>query len=182
MVGGGLWRRAAEAVSAKAPLPPPPTTVSSSELGFLLDPTVEQLLLALYQQVTASAGHFFVEVSPHIGHTHTDRSPRLRQRGTEPAAPDFAARAAPRVLSRARTHVARVGSLGRASWCWRSPTCSSRSPTSLRTLLLTRSHHRYAASCPLVVCLPMSVCPCPCYGTDQTLIDGLVGAGNRRAL
>ena len=62
MVGGGLWKRAAEAVSAKTPLPPPSTTVSSSELGFLLDPTVEQLLLALYQQVTASAGHFFVEV------------------------------------------------------------------------------------------------------------------------
>ena len=38
-----------------------PEPVSNTELGFLLDPTVEQLILALYQQVTSSAGHFFVE-------------------------------------------------------------------------------------------------------------------------
>ena len=61
----GLWKRATDAVGSKA-AETASHTVSSSELGFLLDPTVEQLLLALYQQVTASAGHFFVEVMPTV--------------------------------------------------------------------------------------------------------------------
>jgi hypothetical protein len=55
------WRKAG------APLPPQsPTSVSNAQFGFLLDPTVEQLLLALYQEITSSAGHFFVEVYPYV--------------------------------------------------------------------------------------------------------------------
>jgi len=52
-----FWRR-----EAPAPPPAPPPPVSNTELGFLLDPSVSQLILALYQQVTESGGHFFVEV------------------------------------------------------------------------------------------------------------------------
>ena len=50
-----FWRR-------EAPAPPPAPPTSNTELGFLLDPSVSQLILALYQQVTESGGHFFVEV------------------------------------------------------------------------------------------------------------------------
>ena len=42
--------------------PPPSPEPTSTKLSFFLDPTVEQLILVLYEQVTSSAGHFFVEV------------------------------------------------------------------------------------------------------------------------
>jgi hypothetical protein len=87
MAGGMWWRKA-----GAPPQPPNPTSVSNTQFGFLLDPTVEQLLLALYQEITSSAGHFFVEVYPYCRlQTYLPTHPPMKKCARTSSYPPFLA-------------------------------------------------------------------------------------------
>jgi hypothetical protein len=171
-----LWRR-------EPPPPPPPPVTSSTELGFLLDPSVEQLILALYQQVAESGGHFFVEVRVPVraGPRLARRPPRsaLRRdrrtlRGPLAGAPCVDAHRAPVAVRAAPVPESLSLSRddGRPCWCWPFATCSSRNHTSPNRRM--RSRHRY---------------PAPATLREPARFGGLTSgyaharcAGNRRAM